>query len=256
MPRYFLELAYYGKSFHGWQKQNNAISVQETLDNCLKTLLKQEIESMGCGRTDTGVHASQFYVHFDSDNLIPDTVKFIYHLNAMLPKSIAIYSCFQVNDDAHARFDATLRSYSYYIQTVKDPFLNPYTYFFPFDLDIEKMNLAASTLLTHNDFACFAKAGAQSHTNLCQISYAQWKTSGNMLYFSISANRFLRGMVRAIVGTMIDVGQNKISVDEFKNILTSGNRNNAGPTVAADGLFLEEIKYPYITSARKTPFTL
>jgi tRNA pseudouridine38-40 synthase len=254
MPRYFIELAYQGETFHGWQLQNNAVTVQELVNKSLSICLKTEIETTGCGRTDTGVHASQYFAHFDFTDEIKDLDKLKYSLNAILPTSIVIYKIVEVHSEAHARFDAKLRSYSYYITHHKNVFLNACTLYFPISISLDAMNLAASELIKFDDFACFSKKGAQHHTTICTVSEATWYYENNLLIFSISANRFLRGMVRAIVGTMLEVGQGKLSHENYIHLLNSKNRSEAGPTVEPQGLFLEEIRYPFIESKRRYPF--
>jgi tRNA pseudouridine38-40 synthase len=256
MARYFIELAYKGTNYHGWQIQNNATSVQAHLNNALSVLTRSNIETVGCGRTDTGVHASQFFAHFDSPEPLEPNLEIVYKLNAILPFDISILSVNMVHDDAHARFDATARSYSYYIATKKEIFQKDYTLFFPSDLNLEKMNLMAALLLNHQDYGCFSKSGGQQFTNLCTITQAQFVEAGNYVRFKITANRFLRGMVRAIVGTMIEIGKGKITEQEFKELLLSGDRKLAGPSVPAEGLFLEEIKYPYLSSTPISPINL
>lgn len=255
MPRYFVELAYKGTAFHGWQVQNNAPSVQEELNKALSVLCRFQVETLGCGRTDTGVHASQFFAHFDVEELIDDVSLFTFRLNAIISRDIVIFQTIAVADDAHARFDATLRSYSYYISREKNPFLQELTWMWTQDININLMNDAAILFLTHEDYGCFNKSGGQQFTTKCTISEARWIDEGELLRFTITANRFLRGMVRAIVGTMIEIGQEKRSLDNFKNLLVSEDRTLAGQAVPAQGLFLEEVKYPTIISNRKYPFT-
>ena len=255
MHRYFLELAYKGSNYCGWQLQLNAITVQQKLNEALSIVSNQLVESTGCGRTDTGVHALQFFAHFDLKIAITDLEKFIYKLNSLLPVDIAIYNIYSVAPAAHARFDATSRSYRYFISSRKDPFLNETSWFWRSTPDIEKMNNVAALLLNHNDFTCFSKAHGQQATNLCTITNAQWiVNNARLLEFTVTANRFLRGMVRAMVGTMMQVGQQKLSLKEFENILQNGKRSDAGESVPPQGLFLSSIKYPYINSIeRKSP---
>ena len=254
MPRYFVELAYKGTTFHGWQVQQNALSVQEELNKALAILCKFPVETLGCGRTDTGVHASQFFAHFDLAEIIADLSVFTFRLNAIIAHDIVIFQMLAVADDAHARFDATLRSYSYYIARVKNPFLQELTWLWTQEMNIPLMNVAADLLLTHENYGCFNKSGGQQFTTKCTIAEARWMEEGDVVRFTISANRFLRGMVRAIVGTMLEVGKEKRSIDNFKNLLLSEDRTLAGQAVPAQGLFLEEVKYPYIISNRKFPF--
>ncbi|CAN5592632.1 tRNA pseudouridine(38-40) synthase TruA [soil metagenome] len=245
MPRYFLQLSFHGRKFHGWQIQDNAHTVQAELNSALKALLGVETETTGCGRTDTGVHAGKFYVHFDAVE-IPDESDFIYHLNCLLPFEVAIQKIIRLGDDAHARFDATSRTYRYFIHHVKNPFLNDTSYFFPFIVDLVLMNEAALILLDHTDFSCFSKSRTQVKTNICKIISAEWKMLENQLVFEITADRFLRNMVRAIVGTLLEVGEKNISLSEFTEIIENKKRAGAGASVPGHGLFLVEVSYPYI----------
>jgi tRNA pseudouridine38-40 synthase len=244
MPRYFIHLAYNGKNYHGWQRQHNARSVQEEIQQKLQILLKQPIEITGCGRTDTGVHARQFYAHFDISHSIK-TDKICYQLNALLPTDIAIYDIFLVEPTLHARFDATYREYEYHISTQRTPFYNELSWQFTPKLNIDVMNNAAKLLLKHTHFECFSKVNTQVKTFNCKVSKAHWKLQPNgMLVFTIGADRFLRNMVRAIVGTLVDVGLNKIDIEQFNAILHSNNRCMAGQSVPAHGLFLTQVNYP------------
>ncbi len=243
MKRYFIKLAYNGSKFHGWQIQNNAITVQETLNKALSTVLRSDINVVGAGRTDTGVHASYFVAHFDLETEIADTNLIINKLNKILPKDIAIYNLWQVNNDAHSRFSAISRTYEYRIHNIKNPFLQNFSWYYRINLDIEKMNEAAELLFAYTDFSCFSKSGTQVASNNCKIMYAKWQQNGSQMVFTIKADRFLRNMVRAIVGTLIDVGLGKISKEDFKNIIESKNRSKAGFSVPACGLFLTDIEY-------------
>jgi tRNA pseudouridine38-40 synthase len=271
--RYFLQLSFNGKNYHGWQLQANAHSVQAELNTALSTLLKADIETLGCGRTDTGVHAKKFFAHFDTLSTIEDK-DFIYHLNCLLPFEIAAQQLYPVADDAHARYDATGRTYRYYIHKVKNPFLNETSYFFPHKIDLELMNEAAELLLQYKNFGCFSKSRTQVKTDICNVTSAVWsRREGesekvrkwddgcpspvhfhtfslaqfhSFLFFEITADRFLRNMVRAIVGTLLDVGEKHITIDDFKNIIEKGSRSNAGVSVPAHGLFLENVVYPFI----------
>ncbi len=251
MNRYFLELAYKGTSYCGWQIQQNAISVQEILNKALATLLRHDIETIGCGRTDTGVHASQFYAHFDTETTIPSNEKFCYQMNALLPDDISVFQIIPVEANAHARFDATSRSYRYFITNEKNAFLKDVAWYWRTSPDVSLMKKAAEILITYTDFSCFAKAGGQQFTNHCTILNADWIAYDHILEFRITANRFLRGMVRAITGTMLEVGQQKINLEEFENIIRSQNRSLAGESVPAHGLFLSEIEYPYINKTQR-----
>ncbi|MCM4159852.1 tRNA pseudouridine(38-40) synthase TruA [Antarcticibacterium flavum] len=241
--RYFLELAYNGKAYNGWQYQPNAPTVQETLEQALFTILRKETPVVGAGRTDTGVHASQYFVHFDAED-IKDGKKFLYKLNGILPEDIAVYDVFEVKEDAHARFDARSRSYEYKISLRKDPFLVETTHHLKTVPDAEKMNIAASVLLEHRDFKCFSRSKTDVKTYNCHIKRALWKQEKDLLIFNITADRFLRNMVRAIVGTLLEVGLGKMEEGYIKQILESRDRSNAGPSVPAKGLFLTGIEYP------------
>jgi tRNA pseudouridine38-40 synthase len=240
--RYFIELSYDGSPFVGWQRQPTGDSVQLCLEDALKTLLQKSISVVGAGRTDAGVHARQLFAHVDLDDQVDQNLKF--RLNKLLPIEIAVNSILVVADDAHARFDATGRRYSYHISTQKDPFLEKRSYYFSKSLEIELMNQAATVMLDHDDFKCFSKSRTDVKTYLCDIQEAYWEQNGSDLVFFIQANRFLRNMVRAIVGTLIEVGLKKISIDDFKSILQSRDRSKAGYSVPAHGLYLEKVYYP------------
>ena len=245
--RYFLQLAYKGTQYCGWQVQPNGVSVQEKLNGALQTVLKNKgLETIGCGRTDTGVHASEFFVHFDHFEPIEDQHRFVYKVNALLPKDIAANKLIAVAQDAHTRFDATKREYKYFIHFNKDPFIQETSVYQHLVPDLDLMNEAATWLLSVTDFTSFAKLHADSKTNICRLYHAQWEKTGTGICFTICANRFLRNMVRAIVGTLLMVGQKKISLAEFKNIVDSKSRSNAGMSVAAHGLFLTRVEYPYL----------
>ncbi|WP_370408871.1 tRNA pseudouridine(38-40) synthase TruA [Tenacibaculum dicentrarchi] len=243
--RYFIELAYKGKNYHGWQIQPDAVSVQEKINKAISTVLRKNISITGAGRTDAGVHASQMFAHFDTDAVL--TNKFAFRLNALLPDDIVIFNCKLVHDDAHTRFDATSRSYEYKIWLGRNPFsLDTSWQLYNQKLDIELMNQAAEILYEHEDFECFSKVKSDVHTFNCDVTNAVWELNGNELTFHISANRFLRNMVRAIVGTLIDIGTGKTTIDDFHKIIASKNRSNAGTSVPAKGLFLTKVVYPYI----------
>jgi tRNA pseudouridine38-40 synthase len=245
MPRYFIFLQYKGSHYHGWQNQPNAITVQQVLEEKLSILLKEKVETTGCGRTDTGVHAKEFVAHFDTESTLPKLVEhFLYKINCLLPGDISVYNLIEVTPQAHARFDAISRTYEYYITTSKDPFNTEFAFFYPWSLNIELMNKAAGILLQYTDFTSFSKLHTDVKTNNCKISEACWKVNGNKLVFTITADRFLRNMVRAIVGTLIDVGKEKIDLSQFCNILDSKNRSYAGVSVPPQGLFLTKILYP------------
>jgi len=245
--RYFIELSYNGTNYHGWQLQKNAISVQEILNDRLSIILRQPIETTGCGRTDTGVHAKQFFAHFDFQSIDhrPWTMdkNILRSLNAILPDDIAVRDIFPVAADAHARFDAKLRTYEYYILFNKVPFKQGYSWELRDKPDIERMNEAAKIIMEYTDFSCFSKSNTQVKTNNCKISAAKWEETVNGIVFRISADRFLRNMVRAIVGTLMMVGRNEIEPEEVRKIIESKNRSNAGTSVPACGLYLTEVKY-------------
>ncbi len=242
--RYFIELSYNGQNYHGWQKQSNAVSIQETLEKALTLLLGDEILVVGCGRTDTGVHASQFFLHFDTDKKI-DNKELHYKLNAFLPNDIVIDKILLVSNDSHARFSAIYRSYEYRIHLGKNPFLNDTTWQIQDqNIDIVKMNIAAKVLYDYENFKCFSRSKTDVKTYNCTITEAKWEKEDKLLIFYITANRFLRNMVRAIVGTLLDVGQGKMSIEDFKKIIESKDRTQAGASVKAKGLFLTKVGYP------------
>lgn len=243
--RYFIEFAYKGTNYHGWQFQPNAASVQETLNRALSVLLGTAIDATGAGRTDTGVHARQMFAHFDYENPI-DIALMAYKLNSYLPKDIAVHRIIPVHDEAHARFDATRRTYEYHIHTFKDVFEDHGSWQYKQPLDTAKMNEAASLLFAHTDFQCFSKVNTDVGTFNCRIFAAQWAKENDRLIFTISADRFLRNMVRAIVGTLVNVGLKKISPAEFNTIIEGKDRNKAGVSVPAHGLYLTKIEYDYI----------
>ncbi len=241
--RYFIYLSYNGSAYHGWQIQPNGISVQEVLSKALSTILRTEIEITGAGRTDSGVHACLMVAHFDFDGEF-ETQHLTTKLNSILPNDIAIYNIREVKLDAHARFDAILRRYEYHIVTSKSVFRNGLTARFAENLDIEKMNEAAARLFEFSDFTSFSKLHTDAKTNNCVIKQAKWEKKEDELIFTIEADRFLRNMVRAIVGTLLEVGRGKMTVDEFCKIIEAKNRCKAGVSVPASGLFLVDIKYP------------
>ena len=244
--RYFIHLAYHGTAYHGWQIQPNAASVQETLNKAFSVLLQSEMNLMGAGRTDTGVHAREMYAHFDTDTTF-DIPTLVHKLNSFLPKDIVIYDIIPVHDDAHTRFDAKKRTYEYHIHQFKNPFLDELSWCFHQTLDINLMNQAAQILQNYTDFECFSKVNTDVNTFDCTIFEAHWKRGeNNQLVFTISANRFLRNMVRSIVGTLINVGLHKITLDDFTKIIESKSREKAGFSVPAHGLYLTKIEYDYI----------
>jgi len=241
--RYFLELSYKGTHYHGWQTQPNAVSIQESIEKALSTLLGFPTSIMGAGRTDAGVHAKQMFAHFDSNNVV-DTQQLTYRLNRFLPADIAIHNIHQVQPDAHARFDAIARSYTYRVHTKKNPFLQETSWYYAKELDFEMMNKAAKALLFFEDFQSFSKTHTDVKTYICDISEAYWEQNGSEWHFHITANRFLRNMVRAIVGTLIEIGLHKISIDELVQIIEAKDRSKAGFSVPAHGLYLTKIVYP------------
>ena len=244
MHRYFLKLAYKGTHYHGWQRQENAHSVQEELENGLKTLLEIPCETLGCGRTDTGVHARQFYAHFDVNDQISDEKFFIYKLNKILPNDIVALGLIKVKNGANARFDAISRSYQYQISRRKNPFEQETSYYHYGVLDIGKMNAASKLLFNYQDFTSFSKSHTQVATNNCTIMKAEWFQNSDIYIFEIKANRFLRNMVRAIVGTLMQVGKGQISAEDFCKIIEAKNRSTAGFSVPAEGLYLTHVEYP------------
>ncbi len=244
--RYFLEFSYCGKAYSGWQRQPDASSVQETMEHALSLLLKTPVALVGAGRTDSGVHARQMFAHFDID-CIPDESQLIHRLNAFLPNDISIENLVQVHSEAHARFDAVSRTYEYWITTRKNPFLTERAYQVKQPLQIAPMNEAASLLLDYQDFQCFSKSNTDVKTFLCTILYAKWEEREDLLVFQITANRFLRNMVRAIVGTLLEVGQGKRQPEDVKKIIKSKNRSNAGASVPAHALYLTKVIYPKTT---------
>lgn len=243
--RYFIKFAYNGTNYHGWQYQPNASSVQETLNKVFSTLLQEDIDIMGAGRTDAGVHAKQMFGHFDSEKKI-DVPTFIHKANSFLPKDIVIYDIIPVHEEAHARFDATSRTYHYHISTYKNVFNKELAWQFGQSLDVAAMNEAAGLLLGYTDFKCFSKSNTDVNTYNCKITEAFWTIKKEELIFTISADRFLRNMVRAIVGTLINIGLHKITIPDFIQIIEDRNRENAGFSVPAHGLYLTQITYPYL----------
>ncbi len=244
MYRYFLRLSYDGTSYHGWQIQPNGISVQEKMTTVMQQLFGNQLQLTGAGRTDSGVHAEMMYAHFDVENKIEDTLKMAEKLNYMMPRDIAVQQLVAVKQDAHARFDAVSRMYEYRMSNIKNPFNRYFTSHYHGRLDIDAMNKAADILFEYSDFTSFSKLHTDVKTNNCKIMKAFWEERGNILVFTIKADRFLRNMVRAIVGTLIDVGKGKIDSDDFRKIIEAKNRCSAGTSVEAKGLFLTEIVYP------------
>lgn len=242
--RYFIEFSYNGKAYHGWQKQPNAMSVQEDLEQALSTMLRATIEVVGAGRTDAGVHAKQMYAHFDVENILP--VDFVRRLNSFLGSEIAIHRLQLVHDDAHARFDATARTYEYWIVQHKDVFLKEFSHCVLQPLDVEAMNTAAALMFDYNDFQCFSKSNTDVKTYLCKLMHAQFTMRDDRIVFTITADRFLRNMVRAVVGTLLEIGLGKQPIDHIKKVIESKSRTKAGVSVPGHALYLTEVKYPYI----------
>lgn len=257
MQRYFIELSYNGTPYHGWQIQPNAITVQECLDKALSVFFRQPVSTLGCGRTDTGVHATQFYAHFDLQQetaqageetiiKVPDVSRSVAGINSLLPYEIAVKRIFEVDNEAHARFGATARAYHYHIHFHKDPFKLNRSWLYKGDLDMDAMNKAAQLLLKHTDFSCFSKSNTQTFTNNCKITEAFFQEKDGGLLFTVRADRFLRNMVRAIVGTLIRVGKKELDIRQFQQIMESKDRSNAGQSVPACGLYLVNVIYPFV----------
>jgi len=244
MKRYFIYLAYNGTNYCGWQNQPNGISVQQKIEEALQTLLRKPLPITGAGRTDAGVHARLMVAHFDWEDEVVDLPFLTERLNCLLPFDISIQKIAPVLPDAHARFDALSRTYKYYIREAKDPFAYPFYYRITSPLDFEKMNEAAAVLLEYTDFTSFSKLHTDVKTNNCKIMQASWKRDEADWTFTIQANRFLRNMVRAIVGTLLEVGREKLSLDGFQQVVESKNRGKAGTSVPGNALFLTDIEYP------------
>ncbi len=242
--RYFIRLKYNGQQYHGWQIQPNAPSVQETLNKALGLILRRTIDTTGCGRTDTGVHARNFFAHFDLDEPINDCNYVLQRLDAMRLSGILCEDIYEVPDNLHARFSASSRSYEYQIMRKRDPFLEGYAHHVFGPINLDKMNEAAKHLLGRHDFAAFSKSNTQVHTTLCTVTEAVWVDHRNTAVFHIRADRFLRNMVRAIVGTLLDIGQEKLHAKEIERIMQSQRRSEAGISVPAHGLYLTKIEYP------------
>lgn len=245
MARYFISLSYDGAAYCGWQRQPDAPTVQQALEKGLSTLLREDIEVVGAGRTDTGVNASYYVAHFDSEG-VKDCAQLVYKLNLILPQDIAVMAVRGVQPQAHARFDAVEREYTYYISQRKNPFrrYSAWQYYVP--LDMERMNDAAATLLDYDDFTSFAKLNSNNKTNICHVIKAEWRRAewdNDLLIFTIRADRFLRNMIRAIVGTLVDVGRGRYTVEEFRDILHSRELSRSSAGAPAVGLFLSDVKY-------------
>lgn len=241
--RYFLQLSYHGKNYSGWQRQENAVSVQETLEDNLSRIYAEKIEIIGCGRTDAGVHAQDYFAHFDTDKIMPDN--FLYRINSMLPQDIAIHRVFEVKPDVHARFDAVSRTYKYFIHFSKNPFLEDQSFLFNQRPDIEKMNHCIRQLLGEYDFSTFEKKGSDNKTSVCMLENAYWEATENGLVFTITANRFLRNMVRRITAALLMVGLDKLNEQEVIRAVLNKDALEVKLAVPAKGLFLWEIGYEF-----------
>lgn len=244
MQRYVLQISYKGTNFHGWQIQPNAISVQEVMENALSKILRESISVVGAGRTDTGVHAMFFVLHFDLENEIPKEFDLVYKLNSLLPHDIAVLKILPVPENFHARFSATSRTYKYFISAEKNPFRTETHYFYPKLLNVAMMNEAAKILFDYTDFTSFSRLHTDVKTNHCKIMHAEWNQNESELIFTIKADRFLRNMVRAIVGTLIETGREKLTLSQFREIIEMKDRGSAGMSAPAHGLFLVDIDYP------------
>lgn len=241
--RYFIHLAYNGANYCGWQSQPNATTVQDTIEHALSVLLRSSIPIVGAGRTDSGVHARSMIAHFDLEAMEIDTIQLAKQLNNFLPKDISIYEIREVKNDAHARFDALSRTYKYYVTTIKDPFMFPFKYKLFHTPDVVKMNQCARILFDYEDFTSFSKLHTDVKTNNCKIMQAYWEQDEDDFIFTIQADRFLRNMVRAIVGTLLKVGSNKMSEDEFIAVIEAKDRSKAGSSAPGNALFLHEVAY-------------
>jgi tRNA pseudouridine38-40 synthase len=241
--RYFVWFSYDGTRYHGWQNQPNGVTVQSELERCMSVLLRRGISVTGAGRTDAGVHARMMAAHFDTDEEI-DTQMLAKKLNGMLPQDISVDRVECVNDELHARFSAKARTYHYYIHTKKDPFLRHYSLETHYSLDFEHMNEGGRVLMEYSDFGAFCKAGSDVKTTICHVTRAEWvRTSDTSWYFVITANRFLRNMVRAVVGTLIEVGRGRMTIDELRQVIEGKKRTMAGESMPAKALHLEKVEY-------------
>lgn len=246
LARYFIRLSFKGTRYAGWQIQDNALSVQEVLNRALSQVTRQNITTVGCGRTDTGVHASMFYAHFDCEPLTETPDKLLMGFNAVLPEDISVKELFRVSDEYHARYSAVSRTYEYFISGVPDPFFHEFS-MLSFNLpDTELMNQACTALLGEHDFSSFCKSESGLKHFKCTLTEAVWTKRGDVLVFTVTANRFLRGMVRALTGTLLRIGFRKLEPSEIGNILNAHDRSAAGPAVPAAGLFLTRVEYPFI----------
>ncbi|PWJ55930.1 tRNA pseudouridine38-40 synthase [Dyadobacter jejuensis] len=242
--RYFIEFSYKGTAYHGWQRQNNAIGVQEILEQALGKILREPVAITGSSRTDTGVHATQQFAHFDRAEGAALPPRLVYRLNGLLPDDIAVAALHRVDPELNSRFVATHRRYEYRISRTKNPFLHEVAYGLSSPVDVDRMNAAAKGLLGLHDFESFSKVHTNVNNFRCTITRAEWEVRGDLWIFHIQANRFLRGMVRAVVGTLLDIGRGKRSVENMKEVIEARNRKFAGPQAPAEGLFLVEVGYP------------
>jgi tRNA pseudouridine38-40 synthase len=244
--RYFIKLSYDGTSFHGWQAQRNAISIQKILADAISMMVREQVNLTGCGRTDTGVHAREYFAHMDLSRELNNTQqdKLVFKLNSYLHDDIAIQKIFPVRQNAHARFSAVKRTYRYFITRARDPFLKNYTHFIYGPVNVDQMNKGAELIMRYSDFTSFSKVDSDTKTRICHITEAGWESKGDLLVFTISADRFLRNMVRAIVGTLLDLGSGKMNLRDLKLVIEAKNRSDAGDSVPAAGLFLEHVEYP------------
>lgn len=249
--RYFAELRYDGAAYCGWQRQTDAPSVQQTVEAGLSTLLRGNIEITGAGRTDTGVNAAYYVAHFDVAAPIEDCAQLVYKLNLILPHDISVWGITAVGDEAHARFDAVQREYRYRIEQTKNPFTRGGSWQYYVPLNVGEMNRAAECLLRYDDFTSFAKLNSNNKTNICRITRAEWWCEGDTLWFSIRADRFLRNMVRAVVGTLVDVGRGRYTAEDFERIVASRDLSLASGGAPAQGLFLWDVVYPDAVFERK-----
>ncbi len=240
--RFFIEISYNGRAYHGWQIQPEAISVQEVVEKALSTLLQDQIQVVGAGRTDAGVHAKQMFAHFDFEKSLDPNL--VFRLNSYLPSDIAIHDIFEVHNDAHARFDAISRTYQYRVSTRKNVFSSEHAFMQYSPIDVSLMNTASAILLQYKDFQCFSKSNTNVKTYNCSIKEAKWQEHDNELIFVVTADRFLRNMVRAIVGTLINIGLGKVEVEQLHEIIKSKSRSEAGFSVPAHGLYLTDVNYP------------
>lgn len=243
--RYFIHLQYRGTNYAGWQVQNNALTVQEVLDKALSTILREEIATLGCGRTDAGVHASSFYAHFDAQGEF-DAAQLVFKVNRFLPKDIAVFSIVPVHEEAHARFDATSRTYHYKVHLHKSAFLHGLSTLTHLKLDLDDLNRLASKFIMKGDFSSFQRVGGDNKTNICDVRQSLWTRQGNEFIYTITADRFLRNMVRAVVGTQLDILAGRFEEESLPYIIAAKDRGKAGTSALPDGLYLAEITYPYL----------